>query len=54
MDGSRTKFIQPLYFPSRRSIITILTGNTTDRSDKAGLQQGRIHAQFTFDRVLKS
>lgn len=52
LDGSRTSFIQPLYLPSRSSTITILTANSTNRWDSAGLRKGRIHENFTFDRIL--
>ena len=52
LDGSRSGYIQPLYLPSRASTITILTVNSTERWDEAGLRQGRIHAKYTFDRIL--
>jgi hypothetical protein len=52
LDGSRAGYIQPLYLPARSSIVTILTANSTERWDSAGLRQGRIHAQFTFDQIL--
>lgn len=52
LDGSRAGYIQPLYLPSRTSTITILTANTTERWDSAGLRRGRIHADFTFDQIL--
>jgi hypothetical protein len=52
LDGSRAGFIQPLYLPSRSSIVTIMTANSTERWDVAGLRKGRIHSNFVFDRVL--
>jgi hypothetical protein len=52
LDGSRAGYIQPLYLPKRSSLVTILTANSTHRWDSAGLRQGRIHAAFTFDRIL--
>jgi ATPase family associated with various cellular activities (AAA) len=52
LDGSRAGYIQPMYLPTRSSIVTILTANSTERWDSAGLRQGRIHAHYTFDRVL--
>jgi hypothetical protein len=52
LDGSRAGYIQPLYLPRRSSIVTILTANSTDRWDSAGLRKGRIHSTHTFDRIL--
>lgn len=55
LDNSRSTFIKSFdNIHSQRSVINLLTANSVERWDEAGLRQGRIHYQYIFDQSLTS
>lgn len=53
LDNTRSTFIKPFgNIHSQKSVINLLTANSTDQWDEAGLRKGRIHYQYIFDQSL--
>ncbi len=50
-DGTRNSFIKPFHLNKRKSVICLITANSVNDWDEAGLRKGRIHTRYVFDKV---